>query len=323
MKHIKSSNICIEIKISFLKPWTSGGTAMSISETGKEHYLFEKLRQGVSDFPSRQRRLCSFILENYQQVAFMNVEELAKASGVSPATVVRTTSHLGYESFHEFLDALKGVILPTRISLWWQVEESWKGKLPAKKTDRSILAETTLRNVESLQNSLTPILLENFQRAGEVLKNARKISILAFRSTQGIALYAYTLFCQFLPHVSLPGHSGSDDMYSHLVDLSQEDVLLVLSVGGPHYAARTIEGAEFVHSRGVPVVLITTDISCPAAKFASVILPVKPASGHYSTVSVMNVLDALIIVLGRHYKKTATMKLRTLEKLLQEKNITL
>jgi DNA-binding MurR/RpiR family transcriptional regulator len=54
-----------------------------------------------------------------------------------------------------------------------------------------------------------------------------------------------------------------------------------------------------------------------------VILPVKPASGHYSTVSVMNVLDALIIVLGRHYKKTATMKLRTLEKLLQEKNITL
>ncbi|MFP4481711.1 MAG: MurR/RpiR family transcriptional regulator, partial [Thermovirgaceae bacterium] len=144
----------------------------------------------------------------------------------------------------------------------------------------------------------------------EILKNARKISILALRSTQGIALYAYTLFCQFLPNVSLPGHSGSDDMYSYLVDLSKDDVLLALSVGGPHYAARTIEGAEFVYSRGVPVVLITTDLACPAANFASVVLPVEPASGHYSTVSVMNVLDALIVVLGRHYKETATSKLR-------------
>jgi len=294
-----------------------------MSGTDNNHDLFEKLRQGLSDFPARQRGLCSFILENYQQVAFMNVEELAKASGVSPATVVRTTSHLGYESFHEFLNALKRVILPTKISLWWQMEESWKGKLPAEKSDHSILVETTLRNVKSLQNSLTPILLENFQSAGEVLKNARKISILALRSTHGIALYAYTLFCQFLPHVSLPGHSGSDDMYSHLTDLSKEDVLLTLSVGGPHYATRTIEGSEFAHSRGVPVILITTDIACPAAKFASVILPVEPALGYYSTVSVMNVLDALIVVLGRHYKKTATTKLRTLEKLLQEKNITL
>jgi DNA-binding MurR/RpiR family transcriptional regulator len=321
MKYIESSNICIEIFFSYLKTLTSGGAAMS--ETKKNHDLFEKLRQGLLDFPARQRHLCNFILDNYQQVAFMNVEELARASGVSPATVVRTTSHLGYESFHEFLDALKSVILPTKISLWWQVEESWKGKLKAEKSDRSILAETTLRNVESLQNSLTPLLLENFQRASEVLKNARKISILAFRSTQGIALYAYTLFCQFLPHVSLPGHSGSDDMYSHLADLSKEDVLLTLSVGGPHYAARTIEGAEFAHSREVPVILITTDIACPAAKFASVVLPVEPASGHYSTVSAMNVLDALIVVLGRHYRKTATTKLRTLEKLLQEKNITL
>ncbi len=146
---------------------------------------------------------------------------------------------------------------------------------------------------------------------------------MGFRTTQGVALYAYSLLRQFLTHVSLPGNSGSDDMYSSLVDLTKNDALLALSLGGPHYASRTIEAVEYVNSLGVPVILITSDLTCPATKFASVVLPVEPASGHYSTVSAMNVLDALIVVLGRHYKNSATTKLRSLEILLQEKNITL
>lgn len=286
--------------------------------------LFENLRRGVSSFPARQRVLCKFILDNYQQVAFMNVEGLAGASGVSPATVVRTTSRLGYASFHEFLDELQDLLLPAKTSLWWQVEESWNGKARwSSSSVRSILAGTTFKNVECLQKSLTPLLLDNFEKAADILRNARNISILGLRSTHGVALYTYTLFCQFLSHVSLPGHSGSDDMYSSLVDLTKDDAMLALSLGGPHYAARTIEAVEYVHSRGVPVVLITTDLACPAAKSASVVLPVEPASGHYSTVSVMNVLDALIVALGRHYRETGTAKLRALEKLLQEKHITL
>jgi len=286
--------------------------------------LFEKLRQGVSDFPSRQRILCKFILENYQQAAFMKVEGLANASGVSPATVVRTTSRLGYTSFHEFLDELKKVLLPVKTSLWWQVEESWQeNSSSGNDFARSILTQTTMSNIESLKNSLTPLLMGNFDEATKILGSARTLALLGLRTTQGVALYAYSLLRQFLTHVSLPGHSSSDDMYSSLVDLTKDDALLALSLGGPHYAARTIEAIEYVHSRDVPVVLITTDLACPAAKFASVILPVEPASGHYTTISAMNVLDALIVVLGRQYKNKATTKLRTLEKLLQEKNITL
>lgn len=289
-----------------------------------EPALFKKLRKGSVAFSSQQRHLCSFILDNFQQVGFMNIETLAKASGVSPATVIRTTTHLGYESFHQFMKDLKNVLISAKTSLWWQVEESWgeKGKVEDVSA-KGILTETTLKNVESLQKSLTPLLLENFEIAAQILKSAKKLSILGLRSTHGAALYAYSLFHQFMDHVSLPNHSGSDDMYAHLVHLNRNDVLLALSLGGPHYAYRTLEAIEYVASRHVPVILITTDLACPGARSATVVLTAEPASGHYSVLSAMNILDALIVILGRHHKKTATSKLRVLEKLLQEKKITL
>lgn len=286
--------------------------------------IFEKLRRGSVEFPSQQRHLCQFILDNFRQVAFMNVEVLANSSGVSPATVVRTTAHIGYSSFHDFLDDIKNVLIPARTSLWWQVEESWKGSTELEDiSDRSVLTQTTLANVESLHQSLTPLLLESFERAADILKSTRSLSILGLRSSHGAALYAHSLFRQFLSHVYLPSHFGSDDMYAHLVDLSKDDAVLALSLGGPHYASRTVEAIEYVSSLGVPVILIATDLACPAANSATVVLPVTPSSGHYSVVSVMNVLDALIVVLGRHNKKSATSKLRVLEKLLKEKHITL
>lgn len=79
--------------------------------------LFSRLRQGVQEFPGQQQLVCRTILEHYQQVAFMTVEELGQASSVSPATVVRTVARLGYESYHDLLQEIQTLLISTRTSL--------------------------------------------------------------------------------------------------------------------------------------------------------------------------------------------------------------
>ncbi len=285
--------------------------------------LFSRLRQGIRDFPSQQQLVCRHILENYQQVAFMTVEELGQVSGVSPATVVRTVARLGYESYHDLLQEIQTMLIATRTSLWWQIEKSWdERELPDFASEGRALSEVARQNVESIQRSLSPLLMENFTRACKALKDARRIAILGLRSSRGAALICYSLFHQFLDNVFLPDHAGSDEMYADLVDFDSGDVLLAISVGGPHFACRTLEAVSFAHDQGVPVVLITTDMNCPAAPSADVLLHVVATEGHYSLVPVLTVIDALVVELGHHYRERATKKLRTLEKLLVERKIT-
>lgn len=286
--------------------------------------LFSRLRQGVQEFSSQQRLVCRTILDHYQQVAFMTVEELGQASSVSPATVVRTVARLGYESYHDLLQEIQTLLISTRTSLWWQIEKSWDDReTPEGASESRALSEVARQNVESIQRSLSPMLLEHFTEACERLKKARKIAVLGLRSSRGVALIGYTLFHQFLDNVLLPDHNGSDEMYADLVDLDGRDVLLAISVGGPHFAARTVEAVEFVRGQGVPVILITTDLACPAAPLADVVLHVAATEGHYSLVPVLTVIDALVVEVGHHYRDRATKKLRTLERLLAEKKITL
>ena len=49
----------------------------------------------------KMAQLAAFVADNYVQVAFMNTRELAAAAGVSPATVVRFPSLLGYRNFDD------------------------------------------------------------------------------------------------------------------------------------------------------------------------------------------------------------------------------
>ena len=69
--------------------------------------VFARLRMGIQQFPTQQKTICSYILNNHQKVAFYTVEELGRASDTSPATVVRVVKRLGYDSYKELLEDLQ------------------------------------------------------------------------------------------------------------------------------------------------------------------------------------------------------------------------
>jgi len=289
-------------------------------ENPKEYLdIFARLRQGKETLTSSQALLCNFILQNYRNVAFMTVEKLAASSGVSTATVIRTIKKLGFGSYNDFLETLRKVVLSSGPSLWWQMEETWN-KLNF--TAGNILQEVAKDNIESITNSISPMLMENFPRAVQSLCSAERIYIVGLRSTQGIALYCYLMLNQFLDNISFPCMVGSDNMYSELYPCSEKDALIAISIGGPHYATRTIDALEYASSKGATTILVTTDVASPGSQWSSVILPAAPSKGFYSVVSVMTIIDALIATIGYEKKIPGKDKLRNLEKILVSKGIT-
>ena len=67
----------------------------------------EKIAAGTGNFSKREMKVAEYIVENYQQILYMSGSELAKAAGVSDATVVRFAKTLGYSGFSQFRNDMK------------------------------------------------------------------------------------------------------------------------------------------------------------------------------------------------------------------------
>lgn len=324
-------------------------------ETAENANLLEKLHWGAENLPVRQRQVCSYLLKNHQQVVFMTVEEVAKNSGLSPSTVVRAVSGLGFESYHSLQQALQGLLLRSKVSLWWQLEDSWGGT-PAEPEGRTgegngyagthslraqlrdswdgnasmepenanhPLVVATRDNVESLTQLMTPLVFENFEKAVNLIEKSRRLFLLGTRSSQGIARYGFSLLHQFMSNVYMADRSGTEEMFDDLIDLGEGDCILALSYGGPHYASRTLDALQIAHSMGIPIILMTTELSNPAVPMAEVVLCVSSGRRHYTTAPALTLIEAFVIELGKRFRAPAMKKLRKLEKILGEKNVTL
>ena len=277
--------------------------------------IFARLRHGIEVFTRQQKKVCSYILENYQQVVFQTVEELAAYCEVSPATIIRTCRALGYEAYKDMISEFSSLMLKNNVPVWWELEQSWESE-----KDEPALVWVARDDVEGIQNSITPQLLEDLNRAVDMLSAAREIFILGIRSSRAAAVFFHSMLSQIIPNSRMITY-GTDELYDHLVDLKNEDLMFCFSHGGPHYAKSTIEALAYASKNNIPTILITNSPSNPGVEFASLTLYSSQTQRHYSLVPSFVLVEALIVELGQRKKKEAQKKLRKLEEVLVKENI--
>lgn len=280
--------------------------------------IFQQLRTAKNNLPSQQRVICEWILNNYQQAAFLTAEEIAKETETSIATVLRIASSLGYKNFTAIKEELKRVLYSASIPPLDRLRDTF-----ADREQVNILDQVIEENIQNLKSLRSRHLSDTFPRAVELISSARRIYIIGLRSTKGLATYFHALLHQFLPDIFLVDSSGTDNMLDVMMDMSKNDILVALMAGSPHYTKRTIGAVKFAWENGIPTVLITNSLSSPAAPMATELLLCPQNTSHYSTVSLMTVIDALVVEIGRQKTADATRKLDKLAPLLVDYDISL
>ncbi|MBN1333936.1 MAG: MurR/RpiR family transcriptional regulator [Synergistales bacterium] len=280
--------------------------------------IFQQLRTARNTLPSQQRIICEWILNNYQQAAFLTAAEIAKETETSNATVLRTASSLGYRNFTAVKEELQRVLYHASIPPLDRLRDTF-----AHHETTDILDQVIEENIQNLKGLRSRNLSESFPRAVTLIESARRIYIIGLRSTRGLAVYLQALLHQFLPDVFLVDSYGTENMLDVMMDMSEADVLIALMAGSPHYTKRTIASVRFASERSIRTVLITNSLSSPAAPLATELLLCPQNTTHYSTVSFMTVVDALVLEIGRRKSGEATSKLDKLGPLLVEYDISL
>lgn len=221
-----------------------------------EKEVLQVITSKYDELFSAEKKVADYILANPRQAVNCNVSELAKASGVSDATVVRMCHHIGYTGYYQLR-----VALSMYLGKQQQMEDSFAGSEGAVARLFASFAETIIAVGRRIDE-------EVMWKCVELLKNASTVHIIAAGNACNLSQYMGFR----LERMGI--RSTYDDMpeyYINHINLSQEeDILVAISKSG--ISKSVIRGMELAKERGLKTIAITASAQSPVSELADYIL---------------------------------------------------
>ncbi|WP_134704743.1 MurR/RpiR family transcriptional regulator [Ammoniphilus sp. YIM 78166] len=260
--------------------------------------LFEKIQVSMPAMSDAKKAIAKYILENWQEVAFLSASRLARQVGVSESVVVRFSQDLGYTGFPDLQGNLQMILRNRMTGMFGQNGEDAQLELLADKHSSGSVQRVFDLTIKNLQTTLHSNSFETFISAVNQITEARRIAIIAGRNAMGPALTLSIHLNEIFTNTQLIG-SGQDDMFDHLRSLTEQDLLI--TIGLPGYSRNTVRAVAYAEERGIKQIAITDSLSSPLARPNSVVLltsfkSLAYASSHVSTVFLIDTLIHLITI---------------------------
>jgi len=258
-----------------------------------------------------QKLIAEYILKHYDKAAFMTAAKLGISVGVSESTVVRFANELGFSGYPKLQKSLQELI-KNKLTTVQRIELS----------NDLVSEETALKGVlksdmENIRATLEKINHKTFEDVVNSIFAAKKIYIIGLRSASALSEFLGFYLHLILDNVHVVGY-GVSDIFEQIINVSEDD--LVIGIGFPRYAARTIESLSYAKSKGAKVVAITDSLLSPLAARAdhTLIAQSNMASFVDSLVAPLSVINALIISVGLREKEKISTTFANLEHIWEE-----
>lgn len=279
---------------------------------GNTENLLSKMNKQYPNFSKGQKKLATYINDNYDKAAFLTAAKLGETVGVSESTVVRFAIHLGYKGYPEFQKALEELVRNKLNSI--QRMEVTYGRVP-----QSEILDTVLHSdIDKIKLTLEHVDHSAFELAVETILNAKSIYIVGIRSCAPLASFLGFYFNLLFDNVHLMHTNSSSELFEQMIHISRDDVIIGISF--PRYSMRTLKALEFANNRNAKVITLTDSIHSPMNLYSSCNLIARSdmASIVDSLVAPLSVINALVVALCMRKQKEVVATLEDLEKIWDE-----
>ena len=268
---------------------------------------FPKLSKG-------QKLIAEYILKSYDKAAFMTAAKLGVSVGVSESTVVRFANELGFSGYPKLQKALQELI-KNKLTTVQRLELS-----NDYVSEGYALKGVLKADMENIRATLEKINSYTFEDVVNSIYKAKKIYIIGLRSSTALAEFLGFYLNIILQNVRIVSY-GISDIFEQVINISEGD--LVIGIGFPRYATKTIDILDFAKSRGAEVVALTDSLLSPLAAKAdyTLIAQSNMASFVDSLVAPLSVINALIIAIGMREKNNISDTFNNLETIWKEYNV--
>lgn len=250
--------------------------------------LSHLLRESLDSLSAGERKVARTILANYPIAGLETVAELARRATVSPPTVVRFVSRLGFSGYPAFQ---KRLIREVHESLGSPLEQYGRADLRSGDGD---LARAARVFSGSIATTIADLPESEFLRAVELLADVRHpVRLIGGRFSHFLAQYLGAHLELLRPDVQV---MSLDELarLAAIADTRRGDIYVVFDYR--RYDPHTVRLAQRVADRGAEVVLFTDRWLSPAADVAATVLPayVDAPSPFDSLVPAMTVVETVV-----------------------------
>ena len=244
----------------------------------------------MSGFSKGQKRIASYILENYDKAAFMTASRLGILAGVSESTVVRFASELGYDGYPSMQRALQDMIR-SRLTSTQRIQA-------AGDMYQNVLPAVIQSDIDKLRQMLSHGRQDEFDRVVDKIMTSRHVYILGVRSSSFVAGYLHFYMHLLSENVTLIQSNAAGEMFEQMLRMGPGDVLIAISF--PRYSKVTINTVKFARDRGAEIIAITDNELSPVYQLsqAALLAPCEMISFVDSMVAPLSLINALLIAIG-------------------------
>ena len=285
-----------------------GQDVTNVTEGGAR--VGEVVRQRLDHLSPAERRLARVLLASYPIAGLESVARFAERAGVSPPTVTRFITKLGFRGYPEFQESLRREVQARLSSPLARYRDE-----PQRTGTDWMLNDSLETSGHNLQATLGLLSHRDVNEAVTVLADVRRrVMVLGGRVSAPLARYLAGQLHLLRPGIGLVDAERSAPA-QQLIDMRKTDVLVVFDYR--RYQPDTIESARVAASRGCNVILFTDPWLSPASAFARQVLvaSVETVGPFDSLVGAMAVVEALIAAVLRRLGPRAEARMQNLERL--------
>lgn len=280
----------------------------------EEKNIFQRIRKRLPSFSPAQKKVAELILNSCSEVVKMSSHTMAKELGVSPSTVVRFATEIGYSGFRDMLSDLQTTVFIFSQAPMKKMRDSISENEPLE----NILQKVISQGVENL--SFRKFASQNgaFMKVVETMVRAEKIFLLGARSSYCVVQYGGFSLSNVAKNVHYFS-SSSEVRYERLNELTEKDI--VFSVSFHRYYKDTVDMTVFAKKKRAFVVGITDSMLSPIAGYCDEVLLAPNTAPYSSYLPAMATMEAIILAFTRARGKDAKTVLDERMDLLLKNNV--
>lgn len=277
--------------------------------------ILQSIQDEMSTFSKGQKKIANFILQSYDKAAFMTARKLGKTVNVSESTVVRFAVELGYEGYPDMQKSLQKMIR-NRLTYVQRIELA-----NDRIRDNDVLSTVLQADIEKIRQTLEDIEYKEFERAVELIANAKKVYIIGVRSSASLASFFAFYLSLISDNVVLVSAHTASEMFENLLWVGEGDV--VVGVSFPRYSSRTLQAVRFARDRGAKSVSVTDGDSAPLAAISDCTLKARSDMASFvdSLVAPLSLMNALLVAISRKKGDSISKNFDTLEHIWEQYNV--
>lgn len=266
--------------------------------------VLKKVQRHLDTLTAAERKIAAWMESSTNAVAFRTLSELAGEIGVSEATIIRFARKIGYSSYptlqRDVQDALQ-----EKFSLEARFTRSMNDGNGDGTLDKWY--RTQLQNLRETFEGLDPDAVERFV---EHIVRARRVAVVGFRASSGVATYLAFALNMVRPDVTQV-QLALDNVHDQVLDYSEDDVLIAFSLSRP--ARKTLQVVDEAKDAGLTILGITNSRFSPLAEWADPML-IAATHGTFNNYSAIMALCHLVLeATARQLRDSAEVRLRALD----------